>query len=231
MSDEKFTKEASAIALHCQKALRGRNSRYDAVNKRWERSNIAAFKIQCLFRKWKWTQVTRKRFVKKFIPKKLGKDNCWAKVVENKATREDKMQTWRNVIELRRAFRDSDAELCLKALLASNGDLNKAMPLLGNKEFRFQADYSTPLTEEFKECLNPYVRGFLHNDEEDKGINKGATLIRNKTTSGRRAHRHLAESLLSSNSVEPPLIDLEPIVMQAYFSKNCSKVKKKKKFK
>lgn len=153
--------------------------------------------LQCLFRKWKWTQVTRKRLIKKFIPKKEGsKDKCWSKVIENKATRDEKMQTWRNVIELRRAYRDSDSELCLKALLATNGDLNKAMPLLGNKEFRFQADYSTPLTEDFKECLNPYVRSFLHNDEEDRNINKGATL-RNINTSSRRAHRHLAESLLS----------------------------------
>jgi hypothetical protein len=46
MNNDKFSKEASAIALHCQKALRGRNSRYDANNKRWERANIAAYRIQ-----------------------------------------------------------------------------------------------------------------------------------------------------------------------------------------
>ena len=117
-------------------------------------------------------------------------------MLENKATREEKMQIWRNVIELRRAYRDSDAELCLKALLAANGDLNKAVPLLGNKEFRFQAEYSTSLSDDFKECLNPYVRGYLYKEEDDRNITKAASM-RNRNTSSRRAHRHLAESLLS----------------------------------
>jgi len=118
-------------------------------------------------------------------------------MIENKATREEKMQIWRNVIELRRAYKDSNPELCLKALLAVDGDLSKAFPLLGNKEFRFQAEYSTPLSEDFKECLNPYMRGYLYNDDEDRNIQKGAKMRSKNTSSGRRAHRHLAESLLS----------------------------------
>ena len=116
------------------------------------------------------------------------------------------MQIWRNVIELRRAHRDTDSELCLKALLAVDGDLSKAVTLLGNKEFRFQADYSTPLSEEFKECLNPYVRSFLPNENDDKNIAKSATL---KNYTSRRAHRHLAESLLSRYAVMNISFDLQ----------------------
>ena len=46
MDNSKSSKEANILALHCQRAIRGKNSRYDSNNKRWERANIAAFRIQ-----------------------------------------------------------------------------------------------------------------------------------------------------------------------------------------
>jgi hypothetical protein len=164
-------------------------------------------------------QFTRKRYkkvTKKAIDKSSGN---WEKVLNNKGSNSEKMIIWRNVIELRRAFREYSTEMCLKALSKTNGDLTKAIPLLGSKDFAFQAQYGPPIPEEMKDSLNPYSRVYMTEDSIEKMMNNP----RSMSSGSRRAHRHLHESLQTAGSANytPPAFDLENIVMQSYYSKTC----------
>lgn len=164
-------------------------------------------------------QFTRKRY-KKISKKAIDKSSSnWEKVLNNKGTHSEKMIVWRNVIELRRSFREYTTDMCLKALARTNGDLTKAIPLLGSKDFAYQAQYGPPLPEEMKDALNPYTKVFLTEDSIEKIMKN----TRSMSSGSRRAHRHLHESLHTAGSANytPPAFDLENIVIQSYYKKNC----------
>ncbi len=174
-------------------------------------------------------QFTRKRY-KNVTNKKIDKSTGnWGKVLDNKGTHSQKMIIWRNAIELRRAYREYSTEVCLKALVSANGDLTKAITLLGGRDFGYQAQYGAPLAEEIKDSLNPYTRSYNVEDSIDQAMVKIAySRSSQHGSTGRRAHRHLQESLHSTNSAVynliSPAYDLENIVLQSYFSKNCVQV-------
>jgi hypothetical protein len=46
MQDITLQDLSTKVALHCQSAIRGIHARNNAQMKRWERANIAAYKIQ-----------------------------------------------------------------------------------------------------------------------------------------------------------------------------------------
>ena len=124
--------------------------------------------LQKAFRTWKMLQFTRKRY-KRVTKKKLDKSSGnWEKVLSNQGTHAEKMIIWRNVIELRRGFPEYTSEMCLKALITTNGDLTKAVPLLGSLDFAYQAQYGPPIAEDIKESINPYTKTYLSEESMEK---------------------------------------------------------------
>eukprot|EP00602_Paraphysomonas_sp_CaronLab_P003833 CAMPEP_0185039142 /NCGR_PEP_ID=MMETSP1103-20130426/35683_1 /TAXON_ID=36769 /ORGANISM="Paraphysomonas bandaiensis, Strain Caron Lab Isolate" /LENGTH=235 /DNA_ID=CAMNT_0027577913 /DNA_START=54 /DNA_END=761 /DNA_ORIENTATION=+ len=217
MDEETLNAFATKIAVHCQKTARGIKARDKAQIKRWERANIAAYRIQAAFRNWRMLQFTRKRY-KKISKKPTEKgQTSWEKVMTNKASHDEKMSAWRNVIELRRAYSEYTTEVCIKALLHTNGDLSSALPLLGGRDFGYQARYGPPLGENVKESMNPYSKVYLAEDSMERLIRNPRSIA----SHSRRAHRHLQESLNTGALFTRAAYDLENVVMQSYFCKTC----------
>jgi hypothetical protein len=218
------------LALLCQKYTRAKIGREKFLLKRWETYNHAAFKIQEAYRRWRMTQITRRRIkykignkIKQSFPGNPGK--CWANVIENKGTHAEKMAMWRNIVELRRAHRNSSTELCIKALVQTHGELSKAITLLGSSEFGFQSHFGPPLPEDIKESLNPYRKSSALRDEELE------LLLRQRPNSSftRRAHRHLQQTLQTSAKFTRDAYDLEGILLKSYYTKGNAQEQSKPK--
>jgi hypothetical protein len=207
------------LALICQRYTRAKIGRERYLLQRWETYNLAALKIQEAYRRWKMTHLTRRR-----IKNKIGNKNkttvpgnsakCWANVMENKGTHSEKMAMWRNIVELRRAHRQSSTELCIKALVQTQGELSKAITLLGSSEFGFQSHFGPPLAEDIKESLNPYRKSSALRDDEMEIL-----LRQRPSSSTRRAHRHLQQTLQSSAKFTRDDYDLEGIILKSYYTK------------
>lgn len=206
------------LALLCQRYTRGKLGREKYFLKRWERYNLAAYKIQRLYRTWKIIQFTRNKNRNNLLhvsKKSMNPSKCWGNVMENKGTHAEKMAIWRNVVELRRAHRQSSTELCIKALIQTQGELSKAITLLGSSEFGFQSHFGPPLEEGIKESLNPYRKASVIRDEDLE------LLLRQRPNSAstRRAHRHLQQTLQTSAQMTRDEYDLEGIILQSYYTK------------
>lgn len=231
--------EKKNIALNCQRILRGRLGREEYQLKKWEKLNLSALKIQIKYRKWKMLQYTKKRNENKLlnininklnnlnINKKIKNNlylNSWNNVMNNKGNHNEKMFIWRQIIELRRGYRHSSTELCIKALIQGNGDVSKAITLLGSSEFSFQSHFGPPLEEDIKESLNPYRKTSTLRDEELE------ILLRQRPNSAsmRRAHKHLQQSLITSAQLNREEYDLETILLQSYYVKSTEKQEKSK---
>lgn len=208
------------LALICQRYTRAKIGREKYLLQRWEIYNLSAFKIQEAYRRWKMIQITRRR-IRNMIGNKSkvsvtgNTAKCWTNVIENKGTHAEKMAMWRNVVELRRAHRHSSTELCIKALVQTHGELSKAITLLGSSEFGFQSHFGPPLREDIKESLNPYRKSSTLRDEEME------ILLRQRpnSSSTRRAHRHLEQTLQSSAKLTRDDYDLENILLKSYYTK------------
>ena len=145
------------------------------------------------------------------MTQKEGPKDSWRHILDGSANFEDKMAVWRNVIELRRCHRELSTDVCLKALVETHGELSRAIPLLGSKDFTIQADYRAELGVDFRNLLNPYI---------DNTTIKGDTLKAEKFRK-LRAHRHLQESLMSSSTATvPSALNLERVVLKSYYVKS-----------
>ena len=235
--------EEKVLALQCQRIIRGKIARDDYQLKRWEKLNLCALKIQRIYRSWRILQYTKIRNKNKFKfnnnnnnnnnnltirgTKRIKNDlnnNSYLNVINNKGNHSEKMFVWRQIIELRRGYRHSSTELCIKALIQSNGDVSKAMTLLGSSEFSYQAHFGPPLEEDVKESLNPYHKTSTLRDEELE------VLLRQRpnSTSMRRAHKHLQQTLQTSTQLTREEYDLETILLQSYYVKGIEKQDKNK---
>lgn len=230
---EKFQKKESytaamKIAKFCQSSVRGRKAREQVQLKRWEKANMAAFKIQSAFRKWRLLEFSKIKISwgnKKVDP---VSHRPWATVCSGAATYEEKVDLWRNVIELRRSCKEASPEVCLKALINTQGDYNKAVILLGSKDFLFFAENKTSLSEEQKAALNPSQLSNKNIDEKLKAqqaLNSHAKVLGSSARHGRalRAHRHLQESIRNSLTLDhqnaPDChIDLRSVVNRCYYT-------------
>lgn len=185
------------VAVQLQSACRGIRARSNTLIKRWERANIAAYKIQTEYRRWKLFQFIRKKGQKE-TRSSLSNDDCWAKVLTNQASFSDKMHVWRNVIELRRGRPNLSTKICLKAMFQSHGNLVKASILLANQDFVFTAASTDSIQQGYKDALNPCLV-------------KGDAL----QTPNRRAHRHLRDSLVTIASSKS-LADFRGVIWKSY---------------
>jgi hypothetical protein len=142
----------------------------------------------------------------------------------------EKIMIWRNVVELRRSFRDVSPEVCLKALLNANGDMSRALAQLGSKDFSFYAENKTSLSPELKAALNPSQLSNRALDEKlraAQALNTSSHKIAHGARHGRsmRAHRHLQDSIKNAANIgEEPYpdsgVDLRQLVLKCYFSDN-----------
>lgn len=118
---------------------------------RYERYQRAALTIQWAYRSYRVLQLSRKRLAnfsgldylenKHLIsgasPAAVETKERWKRLLSGEATFQEKTDLWRNIVELRRAYGYS-TDLCLKALLHANGDLTRALSMIGNQEFSFR---------------------------------------------------------------------------------------------
>lgn len=152
--DRRELKYGTYISIEIQRLFRGYLGRRYATLKRWERFNIAAYSIQQAYKQY----VVRKIFAI-LITKKINKNkkqlhrsirnridiieksngnarsNAIDKILRGDANMEEKMYLWRSALEIRRAHSHYSTDLILKALLASSGDLSRALTLMGNVDF------------------------------------------------------------------------------------------------
>jgi len=80
----------------------------------------------------------------------------FARCLRNKATFDEKMSVWRAIIELRRGHPAMSSHICLKAMLESNGDLSRAMVLMGDETYHLKNEGGVPL--HLRSMFMPYLR-------------------------------------------------------------------------
>jgi hypothetical protein len=142
-------------------------------------------------------------------------ENCrydWDSILDNRANFSQKMAVWRAVIELRRGFKKYSNDVCVKALIQSNGNLQKATILLGTNDFVFNAQNSPQLGEEYKTLLNPFVE-----------ISEESNSYINTPSMSRRVHRYLPESNRVTISIKNPT-DVDKLIIRNFFRKKLKNI-------
>ena len=115
---------------------------------RYERYQSAALTIQWAYRAYRVIQLSRRKIQidvqiassKMSVglqPVALESKERWKRLLAGDASFQEKTDLWRNIVELRRAHSYS-TDICLKALLHSDGDLTRAISIIGNPEFNFR---------------------------------------------------------------------------------------------
>ena len=88
------------------------------------------------------------------------------KCLKNKASFDEKMSVWRAIIELRRGHRAMGVDVCMKALLESNGDISRAMVLMGDSTYALKNEGSLPL--HLRTLFMPFLRDEDYLPEEEQ---------------------------------------------------------------
>jgi len=142
----------SRLAQAIQRKLRGNQARADARALRFARYQRAALTIQYSYRAYRVLQISRRKMVasdgnENFNTnthmiagiRPIAEENKerWKRLLSGDATFQEKTDMWRSIVELRRAYGYS-TDLCVKALLHANGDLTRALSIIGNQEFNFR---------------------------------------------------------------------------------------------
>lgn len=155
----KTLKEKALCAIHLQRLYRGAKARYEVKVFRYYRWQHAAQVIQIAYRRYRLLIIVHKAKVskKKAKSKKLDiiqlSSSLLKHVHNSQASYEEKMTFWRSVLELRRAHGTYDTEVLIKAIIASKGDLNRALVLMGNEQFALMQ--LTDFTQKKKELYLP----------------------------------------------------------------------------
>lgn len=145
-------RKKTECAINLQRLYRGAKARYEVKVFRYYRWQHAAQVIQIAYRRYRLLIIVDKaKTSRKTVLKKSKKSNIvqlsssLLKHVHNSnASYEEKMTFWRSVLELRRAHGTYETEVLIKAIVASKGDLNRALVLMGNEQFALMqlADFS-----------------------------------------------------------------------------------------
>lgn len=134
---------ALKIAYHISRLHRGFQARREIQYYRWYRYNKAALIIQHRFKLWKnfkCQQIIDARIhrLQLFHPSMVRRTDTmksFQKVVAGEGGYEDKMVIWRLALDLRRAHPSHSTDNCIKSILESKGDVNRALTLLGLPAF------------------------------------------------------------------------------------------------
>jgi hypothetical protein len=153
------------------------------------------------------------------VPQSVGQPTSlnFKKCLRNRADFDEKMSVWRAVVELRRGHYGQDTHICLKAMLEAQGDVARAMVLMGDQTYHLKNE--GPVALHLQQMFLPFLK-----EEEFKILSKRAAASPNKKGTG--AGLRTVQSLRASASVMPGDdeeesggLDLSPVVLDAYFSK------------
>jgi len=235
------------LAVLLQKRWRGIMARTRARIMRYENYQSAALTIQWAYRAYRVIELSRRRtavggdlsaskMAVGVLPVAAENKERWKRLLAGDASFQEKTDMWRNIVELRRAHGYS-TDVCVKALLHSDGDLTRAISIIGNPDFNFRYG-SDKLPNDVYSMFFPTIsRPSKHGIVDHLG-NVGAstskfrlTVSMNKKRRRReiKAHKKLAEHLHAAQSVksyagleepedaeESALIDLAEVMWRTY---------------
>ena len=183
----------------------------------------AAFSIVSSFNDFKVPQSVMR-------PTSLNFKQC----LRNKASFDEKMSVWRAVIELRRGHSKDSVDICLKAMLEAEGDISRAMILMGDPTYHLKNEGKVPLY--LRLLFMPFLKQdqYLPKNSPVKRKQKqlkdsliagqtgtGVSGIRNlKTLKGGDTTDESAAHLENDDDEEG--LDLSQLISYSYFSKYYS---------
>lgn len=248
---EHFSAEHRRLALAVQRKLRGNLARSRARILRYERYQSAALTIQWAYRAYRVIQLSRRRVKADerirsdrmsvgLQPVAVEAKERWKRLLAGEASFQEKADMWRNIVELRRAHGYS-TDVCMKALLHSDGDLTRAISIIGNPEFNFKYG-GDKLPDDvysmfFPTITRPSKKQIVdHLGNVGNGDSKFRLTVRMNKKRRRReikAHKKLAEHLHAAQSVkslrpeadaedqeESALVDLSEQMWRTYLVEN-----------
>jgi hypothetical protein len=148
---------SSLIAVHCQRLYRGWRARMWIVAARYMQLIAYVTLIQRCYRRYRLGIYLRpKRSIDVLSDSHLEN---WDAVATGNGTFEERMFVWRKVLELRRAYPKFSTELCLRALLVTEGDLQRALVIIAYPEFYMNFKTAPPLPPHIRNCFLPLLVG------------------------------------------------------------------------
>lgn len=146
---------------------------YDYRLRTWIKHELAARKIQRNYRQWRQS-IHLKRRIKIGAKQRLrcfedvlssgesksttAASASFQAVLNQTATFDQKCHFWRLVIDLRRSHLNESTDMLIRALIEADGELSRAIVLLGNKEFTMQNTQLLP--QHIKAIFLPSVGPF-----------------------------------------------------------------------
>jgi hypothetical protein len=164
----------------------------------------------------------------------------FARCLRNKATFDEKLSVWRAIIELRRGHPNMSTHICMKAMLESNGDISRAMVLMGDETYHLKNEGDVPL--HLRTMFMPYLRdvdylpkasspGGSPDQQRDFQESFRGTVGRSNTgnsigldgirklKAAESSRRGLMPVLAIEDDAEDSGLDLTEVVAWSYFSK------------
>ena len=154
------------------------------------------------------------------IPQSVGQPTSlnFKKCLRNRADFDEKMSVWRAIVELRRGHFHMGTHICLKAMLEANGDVARAMILMGDPTYHLKNEGDVPL--HLQQMFVPFLR-----DSDYLLLSKMNSSPKKKFSgsmlSTLQSMRHSADGSLipGGASEDGGGLDLSAIVLGAYFTK------------
>ena len=150
---------ATKLALCLQAKYRGYKAR-DIVWKMRILFIIRAAKvIQHAYRSWKLNRMTfpTSYRLKPMAPPTHPTSLAWESLPFGRGTYHERIALWRAVIELRRAHPHFCTDVCLRALILAEGNLQRALIIIANPEFHLSAQSGLDLSFEQRCLFLPFV--------------------------------------------------------------------------
>jgi len=231
-------------AIHLQRLYRGYKARYEVKVFRYYRWQHAAQVIQIAYRRYRLLIIVDKAKISK---KKASSKSKKADIVQLtssllkhvhniQASYEEKITLWRSVLELRRAHGTYDTEVLIKAIVASKGDLNRALVLMGNEQFALMqlSDFSSkkkelylPMYQKISNEKNDDVLTNTSSNYEEliKGIGSGQIDVVRSLKLRQQAKVYDELQLKSRGDHDnfcPDGLDVSRILYKCYYSQHYS---------
>jgi len=141
------------LVISIQRLWRGMNVREKVRKKRYERLLNSVKRIQRTYRRWKMFQFARMRRTHNLKDDTI--EGNWKEVITGHGTIDERMITWRSIIELRRAHPTFDTDLCIRALTLAEGDLQRALVIIGYPEFYMKFQVAPEIPKYQRDCFLP----------------------------------------------------------------------------
>ena len=150
---------ATKLALCLQAKYRGYKTREMVWKMRILFIIRAAKVIQHAYRLWKLNRMTfpTSYRLKSRAPPAPPTSLAWESLPFGRGTYGERIALWRAVIELRRAHPHFCTDVCLRALILAEGNLQRALIIIANPEFHLSAQSGLDLSFEQRCLFLPFV--------------------------------------------------------------------------